>query len=57
MNLIIDGFAEGFIVTDGFGDSLDEPPPPDQAARGAVLGDDEGGLLADDLSPMLEGTD
>ncbi len=56
MNLVTDGMSEAFMITDGFGDSSDEPPPtPPDNPKDAVLGLPEGGLIPkSNQSPALE---
>lgn len=54
--LVVNGEAGGFYITQGYGDSSEEPPPiPPDGVDNTVLGEVEGGLIGQsDLSPMLE---
>lgn len=56
MNLVIEGMAEAFMVTEGFGDTSNEPPPvpPDTGLEDTLLGSDESGLLGANLNAGLE---
>jgi hypothetical protein len=56
VNLVIEGMAEGFFITDGFGDTSDEPPAFTIPGN-AILGDDEGGLTADAENDRLDSSD
>jgi hypothetical protein len=56
MNLVIEGMAEGFVITDGFGDSSAEPPPTvPSIIQEVVLGHKAGGDFgATHPNPALE---
>jgi hypothetical protein len=59
VEIVIDGMKGGFYITQGYGDSSDEPPPASRAdgALDALLGDDEGGLKTNLENPDLDGSD
>jgi hypothetical protein len=56
VEIVIDGMKSGFYITQGYGDSSDEPPAmPPLNPKDAVLGLPEGGLIPEsNQSPLLE---